>query len=357
MPLSACVIVFLRSRINFFCLARQFRVILQYVLILLLTGFLVWYALQSLKVGEGENKWDFILSTWEKARKGWLLWMVVFFTISNLLRAERWRMMIRSTGHGVSLFYSLLALMIGYLVNLVIPRGGEVSRCYYVYRLTRTPVEVSFGTVVVERIADLLSLAVVLVLAFLIEYEKLLGFLGNLPFQNPLHGRRPMILALWLLVIILGVIVLWKQLRRYERFQVWFNKIWHGFLAGVKSAAKLEKRGLFLLHTVGIWVLYFLMSYAVFKAFEETSHLGPAAVLSIFAIGTIAMAAPLPGGTGSYHVLIPAGLVWLYQLPESNAVAFTFIFHGWQTLIMILSGLLSLMIGAWIMRKSSKQSV
>ncbi len=339
---------------EFFRLASHIRVIFQYLLILFLTGFLVWFALRSLNVGEGESKWEFIRATWDKAGKGWLMLMVVLFTVSNVLRAERWRMLLQTAGHQVSLGFSFVALMIGYLVNLVIPRGGEVSRCYYIYRLNKTPVEVSFGTVVVERIADLLSLAVVLLLAFLLEFEKLYSFLENLPFQNPLQGRRPMILALWLLVIILGVIVLWKRLRRYERFQTWFSKIWNGFLAGIRSAIQLENRGMFLFHTVGIWVLYFLMSYAVFKAFEETSHLGAAAVLSIFALGTIAMAAPLPGGTGSYHVLIPAGLVWLYQLPESNAVAFTFIFHGWQTLVLIVTGLICLIAGAWIIKRSAK---
>jgi glycosyltransferase 2 family protein len=97
------------------------------------------------------------------------------------------------------------------------------------------------------------------------------------------------------------------------------------------------------------------MSYAVMKAFSETSELGMTAVLSLFAIGTIAMAAPLPGGAGSYHVLIPAGLVFLYDLPQASAVAFTFVFHGWQTLITILGGVLSLILSSGLLRKIAKQ--
>jgi uncharacterized membrane protein YbhN (UPF0104 family) len=93
------------------------------------------------------------------------------------------------------------------------------------------------------------------------------------------------------------------------------------------------------------------MSYAVLKAFPSTSLLDYGAVLSLFAIGSIAMAAPLPGGAGSYHLLVPQGLVFLYHVPYGDAVAFTVIFHGWQTLIMILGGAVSLLITSYEVKK------
>ena len=93
------------------------------------------------------------------------------------------------------------------------------------------------------------------------------------------------------------------------------------------------------------------MSYTVILAFPETKHLGVNAVLSLFAIGSIAMAAPLPGGTGSYHVLVPQGLVFLYNIAEPDAIAFTFIFHGWQTAIMIAGGAISLIITTVILKR------
>jgi hypothetical protein len=62
------------------------------------------------------------------------------------------------------------------------------------------------------------------------------------------------------------------------------------------------------------------------------------------------MAAPLPGGAGSYHTLVPLGLVMLYQLPKADAVAFVFIFHGWQTFIMIVGGIVSLIISYWLIK-------
>jgi uncharacterized membrane protein YbhN (UPF0104 family) len=118
----------------------------------------------------------------------------------------------------------------------------------------------------------------------------------------------------------------------------------------------LKNKGLFIFYSVLIWLLYFGMSYAVLKAFSSTSHLNFSAVFSLFAIGSIAMAAPLPGGMGSYHVLVPQGLFFLYQVPLSDAVAFTFIFHGWQTLIMIFFGAVSLFATSFIVKKGMNLS-
>ena len=97
-------------------------------------------------------------------------------------------------------------------------------------------------------------------------------------------------------------------------------------------------------------MLYFVMSYCVLEAFHETEDLGFRATITLFAIGSIAMAVPLPGGAGSYHTLVPLGLVMLYHLPKADAVAFTFIFHAWQTLIMIVAGIVSLIISYWLIR-------
>ncbi|HMC99721.1 MAG TPA: lysylphosphatidylglycerol synthase domain-containing protein, partial [Ferruginibacter sp.] len=102
------------------------------------------------------------------------------------------------------------------------------------------------------------------------------------------------------------------------------------------------------------WSLYFMMSYLVLMAFPETAHLGFSAVVTLFAIGSIAMAAPLPGGTGSYHVLVPLGLTMLYQVPNTDAVAFVFIFHAWQTLLMIVIGVISFIVSNLLIRQKAK---
>ena len=111
-------------------MSSRLKAIAQYLLIFGITLLLVLFSLRGIQVGEGENKWDFLLKTWQSADKTWLMLMALVAMISHLLRAERWRMLMAASGHHVKLADSFFSLMVGYLVNLVVPRGGEVSRCY-----------------------------------------------------------------------------------------------------------------------------------------------------------------------------------------------------------------------------------
>lgn len=309
-----------------------------------LTAALLWFSLRGLK---GENKMDTIWQAWEKSNKMWLFLMAIVAYISHFIRAERWKMLLVPSGNYVKLTSSFLSLMIGYLVNLAVPRGGEVSRCYNLYQLEKTPVEVSFGTVVVERIADVLCLLLVIVIAFVVEWDKLLAFISSLGIGSGESGEfRVPVWAIIGLVALIALIALAYSFRKNEKLL----KVISGFKEGLLSVFKLKNKWLFLFYSLFIWFLYFLMSYCVIKAFDSTDFLGFSAVLAVFALGAIAMAAPLPGGAGSYHTIVPMGLVALYQLPEADAITFVFIFHAWQTLTMIVGGVVSLIISYWLIK-------
>lgn len=308
----------------------------KYLALVALTAGLLWLSLRALQVGEGQDKGAFLWATWVKSDKRFLLWMAVIAVVSHALRAERWRMLLQPTGHSVSLTSSFLSLMVGYLVNLAIPRGGEISRCVNLYQLEKTPVETSFGTVVVERVVDVLCLVLLLVIAFWVEWDKLVLFIQSLPWHS--GGNVPWTFVAVAAAGLLVAVVAYRWARKQQRAK----KILAGFREGLLSVARLKNKWLFAGYSLAIWALYFLMSYFIVLAFPETSTLGPGAVLTLFAIGSIAMAAPLPGGAGSYHTLVPLGLVALYSLPEADAIAFVFVFHAWQTFIMIVAGFLSL---------------
>ncbi|MCI0751805.1 MAG: flippase-like domain-containing protein [Flammeovirgaceae bacterium] len=333
--------------------SSRLKTSLQYIVIFGVTVFLIWFSLRGLQPKEGEDKWGYILDTWNSADKGWLFFMAVVAIISHVIRAERWKMLLAPTGNNVTLTNSFLSLMIGYLVNLVIPRGGEVSRCYNLYRLDKAPVEISFGTVVLERIVDVICLLVLLSLSFVFESVKILSFVETLPISFSPGGSKINIILILLLSLMIAGVATYFFIIRNERLKKFMKKILGGFKDGLMSVFKLPNKSLFITYSLIIWSLYFLMSYTVIMAFPETSALGFSAVLTLFAIGSIAMAAPLPGGTGSYHTLVPAGLVFLYQVPQSEAVAFTFVFHGWQTLIMIVGGALSVLATAIKLRRPS----
>ena len=264
--------------------------------------------------------------------------MAVFALISHWMRALRWKLLIEQTGNQVKNWTSFHSLMVGYLVNLAIPRGGEVSRTYNLYKLEKTPIETSFGTVVVERIIDVLCLFILMAICFLVQWNALVTFFNSLGIGNSSEGIS---IPLWLWIVLgLGFIFLLVLylFRKNEKLL----KILIGFKSGLLSVLHLKKKRLFLIQTAIIWVLYFLMTYSVMLAFEKTAALGIGGVLVIFVIGGIAMAIPLPGGLGSYHTLLPLGLVMIYNMDRTDATAFVFIFHAWQTLVMIVGGVVSL---------------
>ncbi|MBL7873427.1 MAG: flippase-like domain-containing protein [Cyclobacteriaceae bacterium] len=317
---------------------------LQYLVMIAITVTLLWLSLRGLNV-EGEDKSEFIWNAWKKCNKGYLLIMAFVAMASHVLRAVRWRMLLEPTGNKVTLGNSFLSLMIGYLVNMAVPRGGEVSRCYNLYKLEETPVEVSFGTVVVERIVDLICLLLLIGISFVVEWARLKTFIDTLDFSRSGDSSFPVwiIVAILLLMAFVAVVYLMRNNQR-------LRNILRGFKDGAMAIFRLENKTLFIFYSFAIWILYFVMSYFVVIAFPETRDLGFSAVLTLFAIGSIAMAAPLPGGAGSYHTLVPLGLVMLYNLPKADAIAFVFIFHGWQTVIMIVAGVISLVISYLIIR-------
>ncbi len=318
---------------------------LQYVFIFLITAALVWISLRGLTVGEGENKSDFLWQTWERSDKGYLMLMAVVAMASHLLRAIRWRMLLVPVGYNVSTSNSFLSVMIGYLVNLAVPRGGEVSRCYNLYKLENTPPEISFGTVIAERVVDIIFLFLLIGASFIAEWDKLTTFLSSLGVSANGISISPWI-PIVAVIVIAGLLFLFFRFRNNEKLQ----KILGGFKEGLTAVFRVKNKSLFIFYSLGIWALYFLMSYSVIKAFPETSTLGFSAVLTLFALGTIAMTVPLPGGAGSYHTIVPLGLVMLYNLPKPDAIAFVFVFHAWQTLILIVAGVVSLVISYFVIR-------
>lgn len=327
---------------------------LSYIVTIAITVVLVWLSLRGLNLGgshEGQDTGDLIWSAWKQSNKGYLILMAVILMASHLLRAERWRMLLEPSGNRGTFGNSFLSVMVGYLVNLAIPRGGEVSRCYNLFKLEKTPVEVSFGTVVVERLVDVLCMLTLVTISFIVEWDKLEMFMDSLNIGGG-GGTKPKVSPLMIIaiVMVIAVVVIIYFLRNNPRLK----KLLTGFKDGFLAIFRLKNKGLFIFYSIAIWGLYFLMSYTVMLAFDETSSLGISAVLTIFAIGAIAMAAPLPGGAGSYHLLLPMGLVSLYAMDRADAVAFVFIFHAWQTIVLALIGFICLLISLWLIRRTQQ---
>jgi uncharacterized membrane protein YbhN (UPF0104 family) len=319
---------------------------LKYLISLAIAGGLLWFTFQQSHL-DAADLWAKISA----ADYRWVLVSAVLTLVAHWSRAERWRVLLEPVvPQRPNSIDATASVLTGYLANLALPRAGEVARCGTLYRLSGVPVNISFGTVVAERLFDVLMLLILLGVTFLLEFDRLseffLNFLGDkLPKGTSGSG---ILLLVGAVVVGLGLLG-WFLFKRYQKAlgqHPLYQKVstfLSGLLAGLLSVRKLRRPGLFLFHTVLIWVLYYLMSYTLFFAMPATADLGPLAGLTILVVGSLGMAAPTPGGIGSFHLLV-GQVALLYGLTSQDGQVLATFIHGVSTIMIIILGILSLLI-------------
>lgn len=334
-------------------MSSQLKSVLQFLLFFGLGAGLLYFAFVNL-----ELDYDKVINGFKQADYKWIGAALFFSIISHYVRAIRWNMMLAPLGTKPSGFNAFNAVMIGYLFNFAIPRMGEVSRCGVLYRSDKIPVNQSLGTVVVERIFDLLILLLVSVLVLFMQFDVLYSFFND-NFFMPLASK---VAGLGIVLAILGIggllaaavlVFKFKHLLIRSALAGKIVTLLMGFIDGFKSVFKLEKPFLFLGYTVLIWILYFLNTYSFLMAFDETSTIGAAAAMSILVIGTFGFAAPVSGGIGAYHIFVAKGLA-LYGISSVGGGIFGFVSHGMQMLLILIVGSASLLYTIFQERKNLK---
>lgn len=327
---------------------------LKYILIFGLTAYLLWDSFEKIDdkaLAEGQSKIGFVLDVFSQGSTLFFVLSAFFTVLSHVIRAERWKLLLEPIGYNVSLWNSFTAVINGYFVNLAIPRGGEVSRPITLGKLEGVPLNTSLGTVVMERIIDLIFLVICLGSVFIFQFTTLLQFLEDYtPTVEQTQAGSSLGLihyaAIGGVVGAITVLILYKV--KPALFQLIREKATEfilGMKSGVLSVFKLEKRLLFFFYSISIWISYMMMLWMILLAFDETSVLSFMDALTIFAVGGIALAIPSPGGAGTYHTMVPLAMVHLCGLTDlAKGVAFATIFHGWQTLIVIILGMIGLIV-------------
>ncbi|MEM9830887.1 MAG: lysylphosphatidylglycerol synthase transmembrane domain-containing protein [Bacteroidota bacterium] len=312
--------------------------IAKYVISLAIAGVLLYLVFRNVDVAS-------ILNKLKEVSYQWVILAVVIFIISHIVRAYRWNLMLAPLGHRhLTIFRTLLAVLTAYFANLLIPRMGEVTRCGVLRQLDKVPITTSLGTVVAERLVDLLSLFALMALLFFTEFGRLNDFITGF-WQEKFSGLGESVFAIYvfagiaivsLLIAYFLVRVYWEKLQRNTLFQKIQNLL-KEVLKGMTSIAKIKQQGKFWLATVSMWFMYFLMSYVVFLAIPETSNLGASAGLAVLVMGSLGMAAPVQGGFGTFHALV-SGVLLLYGIQQADGVLFATLIHGMQTVSFILMG-------------------
>ncbi len=229
------------------------------------------------------------------------------------LRGLRWQIMILSADQEVRAYPTILATTIGYLVNAVTPRIGEIVRCTVLYRSDKVPVAKSLGTVFTERVIDVIVLLGGIFVIFLMEVDRLGELFSNI-FDN-LFGTWTTNEVLLLVGILVGLgaagilALLWLRKRASAESEnpgliSKVNEFVSGMLHAVKSVFRLRRPGLFIFYTLLIWVALILMNVLFLKALPETAHLSWYYAVLVLFIGGIGWAMPVPAGMGTTHYIV-----------------------------------------------------
>ena len=273
----------------------------------------------------------------------WLGLVLLAFMISNLSRAHRLIMLLNGIGLKAGFANTFWTTMLGYFANLGVPRIGEVVRGVVLGRYEKIPVEKVLGTVVVDRAVDVLSLLAAIILAAILQFNVLYGYLneqlGNSIFTSSL---------VWVAggVFLVGVVVLWVLRRKIMQLPLLqrLRKVIDGFVDGLKSIRSIKNMPLFIFHTILIWTMYYSMTFLCFKAFEPTAHLTLLAALMVFVFGGLGIVFPSPGGMGTYHAMVMAALA-LYGIAGDDAFSFAnILYFSVQLFCNILFGLMALVV-------------
>lgn len=313
--------------------------IFKYTLSTALAAALLYWAFSSSKLS-----WNDILTTFYAADYSWVTVSILIGFLAHYFRAARWNQLLAVMDYRPGLTRTFSAVLIGYFANFIIPRMGEVSRCGSLQKTAEIPFEKSFGTVITERLVDLLSLAIVLGINLIVEFEPLKNYLFP-NFQLP--GKWVLICAG--IVAIGGIYFVFafkNKFIEYLHSKKDSSKIFAllaGWVDGIQSIFLVKNPLVFVLYSVGIWVCYYLNAYVLLLAFPESTHLGLGAAITILVMGSFGMTMPTQGGIGAYHSLVGSTLVY-YGLNKTNATALATFFHGTQMFSILLFGGLSFIV-------------
>jgi glycosyltransferase 2 family protein len=328
-----------------YCFHIKMKKVIQYLISLIIAGGLLWYVFKDINLSA-------MFAQLAKADLKWIIISGLIGLVAHIARALRWKILLQPLNYRPSTFNTTLAVLIGYFANFIFPRMGEVSRCGSLQKTDDVPFQKSFGTVVTERIFDVVCLLIILSLNLILEYDKLKDFIMTQ------FGDKLTIISIVLVVGILGGIAGIYLFKKYqERLSV--NPILgkiigfiNGLLEGVLSIRQMANPWGFVFYSFLIWVMYYFSGYVLFFAIPETQNLGMLAGLTVLTVGSFAIATPTQGGIGPYHYLVGNAMV-IYGLAQEKGIMLATFIHGSQMISLLILGGISFLITLFIKKKNS----
>lgn len=316
---------------------------MQFVLLIIAGCWLIYLSIRNINIHD----------LWKQIQTGnyWIALPVMLVSVTGYyFRSLRWKLILQNMHQPVAVRDVYASLSIGYAVNFATPRLGEISRCLVLNQSARVPIDKALISVFIERVVDVVCLAIIVAVAFWISLGNLTTFVQT-EIITPLISNildKPLLLILFV-ILLAGVLayVLYKKLNTQARLKMLMERVFTAF----KDVLMMKEKKLFLGYTILIWSCYFLMTYLWFGVFAQTSVLGLKEAFVIMAVGSVGRSVPIQGGgMGAYHYLVSnVFAIFGVSLLMGNAMAF--VIHGAQMILTIVLGIIAWI---WLLVKTEK---
>jgi uncharacterized membrane protein YbhN (UPF0104 family) len=307
---------------------------LKYALFLAIGLGLAWYASKD---ADFDTIWDATLQlNWF-----WAILSMVMSYVAMIIRGYRWNILLAPLGYKARNSNNIHSVSFGYMMNDLIPRSGELARCALLSRAENIPVDKLVGTVILERIVDMLTLLLVIGLATWLQADAIQALWDQITAAKAITGPEETSYTLYYILLAMASMgfVGWWMLSKFQHIPTVakIKRFADGIFSGMKSVAGLKQKNLFIILTLCIWGTWLLMTYFMMKALPATAGLDLADALFFMVAGSFGMIVPTQGGLGAYHLTSKYGFI---ALGLDGALGLTFAWISWvgKTIVEFLVG-------------------
>ena len=304
----------------------NFKSFFKIILPLALGVFFIYLSINITTVNDREM----IIQSIRNADLKFVFLGLFFAVLSHLSRAYRWGFLLSPMGYRPKLINSILCVLIAYLANMGVPRSGEVIRASFLSNYEKIPFEKAFGSIVVERIIDVLILFILILIALILQFETIWGFI----LQENINLLQLLFFGVLILIFLIYLFYLIKNSK--AKLMIKFKSFVSGFWEGVSSIITMEKKLPFLFHTIFIWTMYLSMFYVIKWSIPGTFGLTIEMIIPVFVVGGLSIATT-NGGIGVFPLSV-ALVLNLFDISKDVGLAFGWIMWSSQTVLILISG-------------------
>lgn len=290
---------------------------------------------------------DKLVADFRSVNPWWTIVVVLCYQLSNVVRSLRWQMICKPLGYKIKFSNAFWTIMLGYFANLGLSRAGEIVRGGSLAKYEKIKMDNVIGTIALDRILDLVTMSLVVMLAFYFQYNEIHDYLSaNMRDFNMQAFMQGWIFQTFVVGVVLFflLLILFKKRIAQSILYLKIKSFVKGIFAGIRTIKDIERPVLFIAYSLLIWIFYFGMAYFAFFSFGPTADLGILAALLVFVFGSFGIIIPSPGGMGTYHALAMAALA-IYGVRGDDAFSYANImFFNVQILTTIVFGILSIIL-------------